>query len=116
MRSLMETVSSEWRERKWEQGDSVSNEMLQSGTGHILFEWRWRERSLNTAWIQVVPKTCRSRAKSKALANFSLLPRKSEDERQHQPKVERNQVAVRLSLLRRGRHYGCETGCDEVRI
>ena len=73
MRSLMETVSSEWGEKKWEQGDSVSNEMLQSGTGHILFEWRWRERSFNTAWLQVVPKTPRSRARARPFTTITLL-------------------------------------------
>ena len=55
MISSMEAVSSECWERKWEQGDSESREMLQLGTGHMLFERMWRERSFKTAWIQVVP-------------------------------------------------------------
>ena len=49
----------------------IPNEMLQSGTEHMFFEWRWRERSFNTAWMQVVPKTPRSRARSHS---FGQLP------------------------------------------
>ena len=67
----MEAVRSEWWERKWEQGDSESREMLQLGTGHILFERMRRERSFNTAWIQIVLKTPRSRARSQSFGQLT---------------------------------------------
>ena len=69
--SWVVTVSSEWSDRKWEQMEWVSNKMPQFGMGHVLSEWGWRERNFNTAWMQVVPKTPLSRARSH---NFGQLP------------------------------------------
>ena len=42
-----------------------------NGMGRVLSEWGWKERNFNTAWIQVVPKTPLSRARTH---NFGQFP------------------------------------------
>ena len=77
----------------------MSKEILQSGTGHTLFQWGWRERNFSTAWMQVVPKTPRSKARSQSFSQplswrQSFILVSEIDERWHQTEVERSRAVI----------------------